>query len=404
MITETTPVSDTETKNFIPGKILENPDHAEDETKGFNMGRTKEATGAKAKSFISGKSIGDYPVNYKHHILFWTIYFLFNTLRWGSYYHDYFYSLKSNIVGFPIHMALTYFNIYYLMPKFVFKKKYFTYAILILISLYIMLNVKYYLTYYLLSTNVWPEGQPTESLTVNYAVQMMLGELYVISFVTAIKITIDWLREHSKLHEVEKRQLATELRFLRSQVSPHFFFNTLNNIYSLSLAKSDRAPEVILKLSELMRYLLYATDKRKQKLKKEIECIQNYIDLERIRFDNSLEVKVEISGDLENKVIAPMLLMPLIENSFKHGASQNIGQMKIFLDINVEGDFLYFELSNNIPKEKGKSKMPTRSGGIGLSNVRKRLELGYKPEDYELLIEEKNNNFNVLLKLRVSNK
>ncbi|MEZ4809338.1 MAG: histidine kinase [Allomuricauda sp.] len=387
---------------------MEAPSAKEAKTKGFISGKTLEASafsGAKSKSFISGKTIGSYPVTYKHHILFWAIYFIFNTLRWGSYYHDYFYSLKSNIVGFPIHMALTYFNIYYLMPKFVFKKKYFTYSILMLLSLYIMLNVKFYLTYYLLSTNVWPEGpEPIDTLTFNYAVQMMLGELYVISFVTAIKITIDWLREHSKLHELEKRQLATELRFLRSQVSPHFFFNTLNNIYSLSLAKSDRAPEVILKLSELMRYLLYATDKRKQKLKKEIECIQNYIDLERIRFDNSLEVKVEISGNLEDKVIAPMLLMPLIENCFKHGASQNIGLMKIFLDITVEGDFLYFELSNNIPKEKGKSSMPTRSGGIGLSNVRKRLELGYKPEDYELLIEEKNNNFNVLLKLRVTHK
>ncbi|RDY61987.1 sensor histidine kinase [Flagellimonas nanhaiensis] len=354
---------------------------------------------------MSGKSIGNYPVTYKHHILFWVIYFIFNTLRWGSYYDDYDYSLKSNIIGFPIHMALTYFNIYFLMPKFVFKKKYITYAILMLLSLYAMLNVKFYLTYYLLSTNVWPEGpEAIDTLTFNYGVQMMLGELYVISFVTAIKITIDWLREHSMLHELEKRQLATELRFLRSQVSPHFFFNTLNNIYSLSLTKSDKAPEVILKLSELMRYLLYATDKRKQKLRKEIECIQNYIDLERIRFDDSLEVDVEISGDLDGKVIAPMLLMPLIENSFKHGASQNIGQMKISLNIKVEGDFLYFELTNNIPKEKGKSTLPTRSGGIGLSNVRKRLELGYPAEDYELRLEEKNNNFNVLLKLRVSKK
>ena len=358
---------------------------------------------SQSKTFMSGKSIGNYPVTYKHHILFWTIYFIFNTLRWGSYYDDYDYSLKSNMLGFPIHMALCYFNIYFLMPKFVFKKKYVTYAILMLLSLYVMLNAKFYLTYYLLSTNVWPEGpEPIDTLTFNYGVQMMLGELYVISFVTAIKITIDWLREHSMLHELEKRQLATELRFLRSQVSPHFFFNTLNNIYSLSLTKSDKAPEVILKLSELMRYLLYATDKRKQKLKKEIECIQNYIDLERIRFDDSLEVNVEISGDLDGKVIAPMLLMPLIENSFKHGASQNIGQMKISLNIKVEGDFLYFELSNNIPREKGKSTLPTRSGGIGLSNVRKRLELGYPPQDYELVLEEKNNNFNVLLKLRVN--
>jgi LytS/YehU family sensor histidine kinase len=265
-----------------------------------------------------------------------------------------------------------------------------------------MLYVKYYLTYYFVTTNVWPEGpEQIEVITFNYAVQMMLGELYVVSFVTAIKITVDWLTEHSKLHELEKRQLATELRFLRSQVSPHFFFNTLNNIYSLTLKKSNRAPEVVLKLSELMRYLIYATDKRKQSLKNEIECLQNYIDLERIRFDDSLEIDVGLSGDMEGKTIAPMLLIPFVENCFKHGASKNIGKMSISLDVEVKDDFLYLNLKNTIPKKTKDNKIPTRSGGIGLSNVKKRLELGYKPEDYQLKIKKKNKTFHVYLKLRV---
>ena len=292
--------------------------------------------------FLSTEKEKQYTITYKHHIIFWSIYFAFNTLRWGSYFHDYEYSLKTNIIGFPIHMALTYFNIYFLMPRFVFKKKYFTYTLLVLASLLIMLFAKYYLTYYLVTTDVWREGpEQIEKLTFNYAVQMMLGELYVVSFVTAIKITIDWLSENSKFHELEKRQLATELRFLRSQVSPHFFFNTLNNIYALTLTKSNRAPEVVLKLSELMRYLLYATDKRKQSLKNEIECLQNYIDLERIRFDDSLEIDIGISGDMEGKKISPMLLIPFVENCFKHGASKNIGKMSISLDIDVKEDFLY---------------------------------------------------------------
>lgn len=353
-------------------------------------------------SFFSNEKVNRYVITYKHHIIFWFIYFIFNTLRWGSYFNDYDYSLKSNLIGFPIHMALTYFNIYFLMPRFVYKKKYFLYTLLILASLLIMMLVKYYLTYYFVTTNVWPEGpEPIEAITFNYAVQMMLGELYVISFVTAIKITIDWLTEHSKLHELEKRQLATELRFLRSQVSPHFFFNTLNNIYALTLKKSNRAPEVVLKLSELMRYLLYATDKRKQSLKNEIECLQNYIDLERIRFDDSLEIDVGLSGNMEGKTIAPMLLIPFVENCFKHGASKNIGKMSIALDIEVKNDFLYLNLKNTIPKKTKDNKIPTRSGGIGLSNVKKRLELGYKPEDYQLRIKKKNKTFHVYLKLRV---
>ena len=229
----------------------------------------------------------------------------------------------------------------------------------------------------------------------------MLGELYVVSFVTAIKITADWLQENNKFHNLEKRQLTTELKFLRSQVSPHFFFNTLNNIYSLTLEKSDKAPEVVLKLSELMRYLLYATKKPKQDLKNEIECIQNYIDLERIRFDDSLEVNMQISGNLENKKISPMLLIPLIENCFKHGASQNIGRMYIDVDIKVEGNDLFFNVSNTIPKKSKKSKVTNEGGGIGLLNVKKRLELGYDKNDYDLNIFEQDSKFYVELKLKV---
>ncbi|MEM8937988.1 MAG: histidine kinase [Bacteroidota bacterium] len=343
-----------------------------------------------------------YNITYKHHIIFWSIYFLFNTLRWGILHNDILYSLKTNLIGFSIHMTLAYFNIYYLMPKYVYKRKYLTYAALIVLSLFAMLLVKFNLTYYLVSTNVMPEStEITNSITLNYAIITMLGELYVVAFVTAIKVTNDWLRENSKLHDLEKRQLTTELKFLRSQVSPHFFFNTLNNIYSLTLEKSNKAPEVILKLSELMRYLLYATRKRKQDLKSEIDCIQNYIDLERIRFNDALQIDVGISGDLENKMIAPMLLVPLIENCFKHGASKNIGSMHIILDIKVDQDFLYFKVSNTIPVNKENNKVATRGGGIGLSNVKKRLELGYGPEEYSLSIYEKDEMFHVDLKLKV---
>ncbi|BFP42521.1 histidine kinase [Flavobacteriaceae bacterium GF1] len=343
-----------------------------------------------------------YNITYKHHIIFWATYFILNTLRWGSLHSDFEYSLKTNIIGFPIHIALSYFNIYFLMPKFLYERKYIIYAVITILSLFVMLVVKFNLTYYFVDTNVMPESPGyTDHITLNYAITTMFGELYVVAFATAIKITIDWLREHDKLHHVEKRQLATELKFLRSQVSPHFFFNTLNNIYSLTLEKSDKAPQVILKLSELMRYLLYATRKHKQDLRSEIECIQNYIDLERIRFNDLLQIDIGISGNLDNKVISPMLLIPLIENCFKHGARKSIDKMCIAIDINVSNGFLYFNVSNTIPKNSSDSKMATRSGGIGLSNVKKRLELGYDSKDYDLAIFEKDNTFNVMLKLKV---
>lgn len=345
---------------------------------------------------------GDNWKKIRHHILFWTVYFIFNTLRWSSIHNDFMLSLKTNLIGFPIHMILAYGNVYYLMPKFIYTKKYVHYVLYILLSLFILLLVKYNLTYYLVSTDVMPESpHEVNNLTIDYAVQTMIGEVYVTSFFTAIKLTIDWLRESSKLHDLEKRRLETELKFLRSQVSPHFFFNTLNNIYSLTLEKSDLAPEVILKLSELMRYLLYATKKQRQDLTSEINCIRNYIDLERIRFDNSLKIEMNISGNLDNYKIAPMLLIPLVENCFKHGASKNIGEMKISIDLKVSDGFMDFKVSNTIPNANTELLYPVKTGGIGLSNVKKRLELGYLKTDYELSIFEENEMFNVILKLKV---
>tara|TARA_R110001592_G_scaffold10768_2_gene54928 strand:- start:1441 stop:2571 length:1131 start_codon:yes stop_codon:yes gene_type:complete len=352
--------------------------------------------------FRKPKFLGDNDIKPLHHVLFWSVYFMFNTFRWSFIHDDFLLSLRTNLIGFPIHMFLAYLNAYYLMPKFIYTKKYVQYTAYILLALFVMLLVKFNLTYYLVSTDVMPEApEVVDALTIRYAVQTMIGEVYVFSFFTAIKLTIDWLRESSKLHDLEKRQLKTELRFLRSQVSPHFFFNTLNNIYSLTLEKSDQAPEVILKLSELMRYLLYATKKQRQDLTSEINCIKNYIDLERIRFDDSLKIEMNISGDLDNCKIAPMLLIPLVENCFKHGASKNIGEMKINIDLQVIDGFMNFKVSNTIPNPHKEFNYPVKSGGIGLSNVKKRLELGYAKGDYELSIFNENKMFIVILKLKV---
>ena len=344
-----------------------------------------------------------YDLNYKHHILFWVIYFVFNVLRFTGLNNDLDGAIKTNLIEFPLHIAITYFNLYYLMPKYIYTKKYIKYGVLLAISLFVLLLIKYSVTYYILSNGFWPNVviEVLDGLTLYYTIETVIGEFYVVSFVTALKITLDWMRENDKLHMLEKEQLTSELKFLRSQVSPHFFFNTLNNIYSLTLEKSDKAPIVILKLSELMRYLLYSSNQTRQDLKDELDSIQNYIDLERIRFDDSLQIDVGISGNLENKKIAPMLLIPLVENCFKHGANKKIGKVDICIDVEVIDDFLYFEISNTIPTNGIASIIPEGSNGIGLSNVKKRLELGYDQADYELDISEKDDRFRVNLKLKV---
>lgn len=343
-----------------------------------------------------------YSLSLTHHILFWGIYFLLNIFRWGNYFNDYLYSFKTNLMGFPIHMILCYLNIYVLMPKLVFKKKYFLYLILILTSIFLMVVIKFNLTYYLVSQDVWPEGPDViHDLTLNYIIDMMIGELYVITFVTAIKITLDFLKEHKRVANLEKLQLETELLFLKTQISPHFFFNTLNNIYSLAKENSNKTSKIIQRLSELMRYLLYETKQKYQTLENEILCIQNYVDLEKIRHDELLEVNMTISGNIHDKKIAPILLLSFIENAFKHGANKNIGSIKIDIDFIIKENFLYFTVSNPMPTITKHERSFDHSGGIGLENVKKRLALRYFRDDYELTFNDKNNIFNIKLKIKV---
>jgi two-component system sensor histidine kinase AlgZ len=342
-------------------------------------------------------------ISFWHHIIFWSIYFIFNTFRWGSYFNDYLYSLKTNLLGFPIHITLCYFNIYFLMPKFLFKRKYILYVILILSAIFLMVIAKFNLTYFLISNNVWPEGPETiSSLSLNYSVDMMFGELYVITFVTAIKVTLDFLKEQKRVTDLEKAHLETELLFLKSQISPHFFFNTLNNIHSLALEKSNKTPKIILRLSELMRYLLYETKLERQSLENEILCIQNYLDLEKIRHDDLLRVNLTISGDISDKEIAPILLLTFVENAFKHGVNKNIGIVNIAIDFTIIKNFLYFTITNPLPAVTEIKSSFDDSSGIGLENVKKRLILGYDQKDYDLKINNKDNLFTVSLKIKVS--
>lgn len=289
------------------------------------------------------------------------------------------------------------------MPNLVYRKKYTLYILSVIAALFIMVLVKFNLTYLLISHNVWPEGpEQIEKLSFNYFIDMMIGELYVITFVTAIKITFDFLNEQKRVTDLEKSQLETELLFLKSQISPHFFFNTLNNIYSLSVEKSNKTPKVVIKLSELMRYMLYETKNKRQTLENEILCIQNYLDLERIRNDDRLEINMSISGDIHDKEIGPILLLTFVENAFKHGVNKNIGKVKIDISFEVKEDFLYFTIKNPMPAITKHKDNLNISSGIGIENVKKRLELGYNKNDYKLSFKNKKNSFVVKLIIKVS--
>jgi LytS/YehU family sensor histidine kinase len=199
-------------------------------------------------------------------------------------------------------------------------------------------------------------------------------------------------REARIRQALEQEKLSTELAWLKAQINPHFFFNTLNSLYSLTLARSEKSAEMVLRLSHLMRYMLYEASANTVSLKDEIAYIENYISIEQMRFADRLDLSFQYSGDTSGQLISPLLLLPFIENAFKHGIRDSSGWITI--NLKVDDNFLYLKVENSytIPV---KAKEP----GLGLANVKRRLELAY-PGKYELNIRQSENIYSVDLKLQ----
>ncbi len=342
------------------------------------------------------KLFSSFKIPVRYHFLFWGIYFLFNFIRFGSLNNDYLYSLKSNLVFFPLNIAITYFTIYFLIPQFILKKKYFRFFILFIISLILFYLISTALIYILVTENIWPEEEGLKkAFTFDHIVEVTIGIIYVIAFVSAIKLTFDWIYEKQKNDELQKVQLRTELNFLKTQIQPHFFFNTLNNLYALVIDKSPKAPDVVMKLSEIMQYVLYEVKEPKISLIKEINYIHSYLELEKLRYGDRVESNIHIKGDLDDLDIPPLLFLPFIENCFKHG-TQNGDKIKVDISFEIMGGFLFFTVANSYRSNNDK---PLKHG-IGIDNVKRRLQLLYA-DDFVLETKIEKNKFNVLLKLPV---
>ncbi|SDL58955.1 sensor histidine kinase [Siphonobacter aquaeclarae] len=223
------------------------------------------------------------------------------------------------------------------------------------------------------------------------------GGMTVGGFLAAIVIMKNLFRQQELTASIQQEKLSAELQLLKSQIHPHFLFNTLNNLYSLTLKSSPESPQVVLKLSSLLRYILYECNAPTVLLEKEVAFLKDYVELEQLRYGRRLDVSQTFSGNFGDCFIAPLLLVPFVENAFKHGTSQQLDQAWISLDLAVEEKTLNFRLIN--------SHDPTYAaqspGGIGLVNVRKRLDLLY-PGAYELKMIREEETFLVAMTLRLA--
>lgn len=264
-------------------------------------------------------------------------------------------------------VALFYTNAFVLLPRLFFKRRYGAYVLGVAGLLAVLFTINF-ATFGLLQHK---HAYRLEGAMVMY----LFPSLFVLAVSTAYKMLQDRLEQDKRAAQREALTLKTELDFLRSQVSPHFMFNVLNSMVALARKKSDLLEPSLIKLSGLLRYMLYETDGDKVPLEKEIDYLQNYIDLQQQRFQNQVQVKTSLSEVDDYYEIAPMLLIPFVENAFKHGAG-TVRDASIDICLRAVGGRLEFGVRNKYLREGEEVKDPT--SGIGLANVVRRLNLLYR--------------------------
>jgi LytS/YehU family sensor histidine kinase len=238
------------------------------------------------------------------------------------------------------------------------------------------------------------------------AVLLIVGLYFIIIVATAIKLVQRSIQIQKKNIELHKKRFETEiklkeaeLKLLKAQIHPHFLFNTLNNLYGLTLEKSDDAPNLVLRLSEILDYILYRCNEKQVLLSEEIYNLKNYIEIEKVRYSEKLKLEMNFPNIVENLRIAPLILLPFVENAFKHGVSKSTGIAFVKIKLMIDGKNLTFNITNT--KNPMANSNETYSKGIGLINVKKRLDMIY-PKNYILTIDGKNEQFSVNLSLQLN--
>jgi len=332
------------------------------------------------------------------HIVFWVISFIvlvqfFNTSNRIE--------LIDVIYTLIFHVSLltgVYINQLVLIPQFLRKKKYLLYSLLLLATIAGASGFN------LITFDRWIDYVLPDYYFISFYdfVDILIFVLIYIGLTTLLKLSKGWfilMETNQRLMRVEQEKAKTELMALRSQINPHFLFNSLNSIYSLAMKGEKRTPKIILLLSDLMRYMLYETNEEFVPLKKEVQYLKNYIELQRLRTEENANVSFELAGKMDDQKIAPLIFLPFVENSFKHGIKGEVHGGFVNINFHISEANVYLDLTNN----KGTVDEVEKTGlkGIGLNNARRRLELIY-PGKHELDIIENDKEFQIKLKLDLS--
>jgi hypothetical protein len=328
------------------------------------------------------------------HLLFWI--FILNYFTWGFGIGPT-GDVKSQYIRIlwfiPGMMVVVYTLLYFLIPRYLVKKKY-----LLFITGFIILIVFASVYAEILQVN-YHSNHKFSGFDFKWG-KNILPFIHVAGIATAIKFIKFAYFQEDRATKARQQKTVAELELLKAQIHPHFLFNTLNNLFAHTLRNSADSPQIVSRLSSLLQFMIYDSRQDFIPLSEEIKLLNNYIDLEKLRYGEELDLVLSISGNTDNKLIRPLLLLPLIENSFKHGMSQQLEKKWIRLQIDVDQNIFYFKLANSKDPKEVKQEVKGKLKGIGLENVRRRLELLY-PGKYKMNVIDQDDVFLIEIELEV---
>jgi two-component system, LytTR family, sensor histidine kinase AlgZ len=336
------------------------------------------------------------------HSAFWCLYFSFFFYQVSFPRRGQETDLGRAFLDATIHigcmMGISYLNYFVFLPRFLKHKHFFRYLLEFIAPFAGFVAILIYIKRIL----YFVENDTHQSRFLysdRFMVMTIFATLFIVIFVAMLKFVEDWFELEAKQKALENEKLSTELQFLKAQINPHFFFNTLNNIYALTVIDVEKAQEAIHKLSRMMRYVLYDTQTGTVQLSKELDFVRDYIQLMQLRLTDKVKVCFESPATFNDIPIAPMLLLPFIENAFKHGVNAT-KPSSVFIGVKQQKQELEIEIRNTL--FAAQQATLDESNGIGLVNTRRRLDLLY-PDRYELAINSQSADNEYVIKLKLKN-
>jgi sensor histidine kinase YesM len=342
------------------------------------------------------------PFWFVYHVTWWTLTIgslsaVFNNIFFSPYVVKFLFSLILQAAG-------VYFNLYFLIPKYLERGRYVPYMALLLLT--ILCTAALIVTGYY-ATAQWSGKTFQELFKMSrdnymhiFKVNSLPSTVASMTLAMSVKLAKNWIQAKQKEQRLEKEKLETELKFLRSQFNPHFLFNTINSIFVLIHKNPDMASEALAKFSELLRYQLYECNEHEIPLRQELGYLKNFVELEKLRQDSAnLDVTIQVAH-APDLIIAPFILIPFVENAFKHVSHGKDRKNWIKATVSFSQHHLHFAIANSVTPQAGASRDLLPYRGIGLKNVQRRLDLIY-PGEHELEIEHDTNQFRATLRLNL---